>query len=72
MDSTTITIDKSELSDRPFTFIPIRINIGDDPFLSIVLRNEGDGSLYYYIEELANPDINIEGHYPEYFPEVTE
>lgn len=71
MESTIITIDKSELINRPHTFVPIVIRIGDDPFLVISLRNENDGSLYYLVEECANPDVSIEGHYPEYFPEVT-
>jgi hypothetical protein len=48
------------------------IYIADDPLLTIELKRETDGGLYYLVFEDANPlgDV-IEGSYPEYFPEVT-
>ncbi len=49
----------------------ITLAIEDDPIFRIELIREDDGSLYYRVEEVANPHFVIEGNYPEYFPEVT-
>ena len=50
----------------------VTIHLGDDPFVTMELKREPDGGLYYLVFEEANPlgDL-IEGSYPEYFPEVT-
>lgn len=55
--------------DSPFL---ISIAIGDDEIFVMELIHEPDGSLYYRVEERANPEFVIEGHYPEYFPEESE
>jgi hypothetical protein len=68
MNHLNLTIPLSEIPNEE-SLIAV-INIGDDNFLTLELKREADGSLYYLVFEDANPlgDI-IEGHYPEYFPE---
>ena len=52
--------------DSPYL---MSILIGDDEIFTIEFTREPDGSLYYRVEESANPEFVIEGHYPEYFEE---
>jgi hypothetical protein len=68
MNHLNLTIPVSEIPNEE-SLITV-INIGDDNFLTLELRREKDGSLYYLVFEDANPlgEI-IEGHYPDYFPE---
>ena len=67
MNHLNLTIPVSEIPNEE-SLITV-INIGDDNFLTLELKREPDGSLYYRVDEVANPDFVIEGHYPDYFPE---
>jgi hypothetical protein len=63
------TITPTQLTDNPGDPLNVVVYIGDNNFLTLTLMAEEDGSLYYRVSEDANPDMVIEGHYPEYFEE---
>jgi hypothetical protein len=65
-----IRLKKSEIPSDGLAVVTLFIE--DDPIVRIDLVHDRDDSLYYRVEEVANPDCLIEGSYPEYFPEVTE
>jgi len=64
-----IRLKKSEIPSEGLAIITLFIE--DDPIFRVDLVHDLDDSLYYRVEEVANPDCLIEGSYPEYFPEVT-
>ena len=63
----TINIDPRKLIANLSDPVTVAIYIGDDNFFTMMLMAEEDGSLYYHVQEDANPHEVIEGHYPEYF-----
>jgi hypothetical protein len=65
-----VRLKKSEIPSDGVAVVTLFIE--DDPIVRIDLVHDRDDSLYYRVEEVANPDCLIEGSYPEYFPEVTE
>ena len=61
-----VTIPTHAIKESPFL---VSVALGDDEIFTMEFIREPDGSLYYRVDEVANPEWVIEGHYPEYFEE---
>lgn len=65
-DDVVVTIPEHAIKRNPFI---VSVRIADNQIFTMGFIRNSDGSLYYRVEEVANPEFVIEGHYPEYFDE---